>query len=347
MHVIHTRNVHSALPQGVRYLNECGISEPSRNGDVLVAPEPVTTVYHRPQERVMFWPERDANPFFHFFESLWMLAGRKDANFLNRFIKDFGERYGEADGNIHGAYGARWRDWYDSYAATYTDQLILIIDHLQANPKSRHAVLTMWDITLDLPNGENDHLRDRPCNTQIYFRNLAGRLNMTVLCRSNDMIFGAYGANAVHFSMLQEYMACHLGLEVGTMYQVSNNFHAYPKTFAPVRDLTNVVWPLDPSAYMTDPYTSGLVAPFPLLQSGETMEHWDRDLDVFFHWWEDQGVYHPIYVTQFFIEVVRPLWVAHKCYKEKDYEQADALVDTCAATDWRKACTEWLGRRYA
>ncbi len=78
MNVISVRNVHEALPEALRFLRQTGVPRDSRNGAVLQAPCPVTTVYRRPDERVLFWPERDANPFFHFMESLWMLAGRND-----------------------------------------------------------------------------------------------------------------------------------------------------------------------------------------------------------------------------------------------------------------------------
>ena len=46
----------------------------SRNGPVLVIEEPVTVCYENPNERVLFNTRRDANPFFHLFESLWMLV---------------------------------------------------------------------------------------------------------------------------------------------------------------------------------------------------------------------------------------------------------------------------------
>jgi thymidylate synthase len=52
-------------------------------------------------------------------------------------------------------------------------------------------------------------------------------LDLTVLCRSNDVVWGAYGANAVHFSVLQEYLAGRIGVDVGVMYQFSNNYHGY------------------------------------------------------------------------------------------------------------------------
>ena len=41
------------------------------------------------------------------------------------------------------------------------------------------------------------------------------------------MLWGAYGANAVHMSVLQEYIAASLELEMGPYYQVSDSFHVY------------------------------------------------------------------------------------------------------------------------
>lgn len=183
MHVIRVRNVQEALPIGIKELHSRGIPLPSRAGDVIVHPLPVTTVYNRPTERVIFHPQRDANPFFHLFEGLWMLAGREDGRFLDRFVKDFSKRfsdYSEDPGkSIHGAYGYRWKEGH---------QLDTIINYLRSNPFGRRAVLQMWDKNIDL--FQDEHLKDVPCNTQAYFWNSAGRLSMTVTCRSNDIVWG-------------------------------------------------------------------------------------------------------------------------------------------------------------
>src|SRR5262245_11099230 len=109
MLTLHVRNVCEALPAGVSLVNENGVQESSRAGEVLVIPGPVMTVTARPCERVLFSERRNANPAFHLFESIWMLAGRNDVAPLNRFIGDFGQRFGEDDGTMHGAYGHRWR----------------------------------------------------------------------------------------------------------------------------------------------------------------------------------------------------------------------------------------------
>ena len=50
---------------------------------------------------------------------------------------------------------------------------------------------------------------------------------MTVSNRSNDIIWGTFGANAVHMSMLHEYVASALMLHVGKYTQISDSFHAY------------------------------------------------------------------------------------------------------------------------
>jgi len=71
MQVLHVRNVHDALVRGMDLLYIEDNESDSRNGKVYEATTPVTTVYKEPKERVLFWEERDANPFFHFMEGLW------------------------------------------------------------------------------------------------------------------------------------------------------------------------------------------------------------------------------------------------------------------------------------
>ena len=226
MHVIKARNVNYALLEGVRYLSDVGIKRDSRNGPVLVAPTPVTTIYERPLERVLFWPDRDANPFFHLYESLWMLAGRNDITPLVRYNKQMQE-YSDNGTTQHGAYGFRWRKVFGA------DQLEKIAEGLQKNRDDRRQVLQMWEAVLDLGRIG----KDVPCNLMCTFQvNTQGALDLTVFCRSNDIIWGAYGANAVHFSFLLEYMALWIGVPVGQLYQVSVNWHAYINIFDPLAE---------------------------------------------------------------------------------------------------------------
>ena len=97
MKVISARNVNDAWPAALDLINREGISRPSRNGPVLVHPEPVTTVYSHPKEHVLFDPVRNHNPVFAVHEALWMLAGRDDATFLDRYVS--GDAYANCDGS--------------------------------------------------------------------------------------------------------------------------------------------------------------------------------------------------------------------------------------------------------
>ncbi len=333
MHVIRARNVHEALPMGLEHLLLHGVERESRNGDVLVAPGPVTTVYEKPCERVMFWPERDANPFFHLAEGLWMLAGRNDFPYLTQFVprmQDFSD-----DGEtLQGAYGHRWRRYFE------VDQLPIIIQMLKDNPDERRCVLQMWDADIDLGGAG----KDLPCNTHVYFLVNAGRLDMTVCCRSNDMILGAYGANAVHFSMLQEFMATGIGVEVGRYWQVSNNFHAYKN-----KDLAKVISLADraPDPHRTrnhNPYTYSRLRPYPLVST--PVEQWLQDLSMFL----DEGVVIGLR-DPFFRRVAQPMMMAHKAYKQghgiERYQAAFEILQQCHAPDWKRAGIEWVQRRCA
>jgi hypothetical protein len=322
MEVFIVRNVNHAVSEVLPFLLAHGERDESRNGPVLVAPAPVATVYTAPQERVLFSPLRDANPFFHLMESLWMLAGRDDVAFPLFFNSRFGE-YSDDGVTVHGAYGYRWRKWFDF------DQLRTIADELKANPKSRRCVLGMWDPRGDLGVAS----RDLPCNTHIYFDCRNGLLNMTVCNRSNDAIWGAYGANAVHMSVLQEVMAMWIGVPMGVYRQVSNNFHAYTDKF----DEHHLAKIAD-NARFTDYYSTQFTEASRVISVRQ--DNWFADLERFLHNPKDDGRYW----DPFFNETAVPLYAAWEERKLKIGSGIE-LAREIAAPDWRIACVNWINRR--
>jgi hypothetical protein len=341
-HVIKCNSVDEALMAGLNWLHVAGVEGVSRNGRVLVSPEPVVTEYLQPRNRVLFNPLRDANPFFHLFEALWMLAGRNDVAFPARFAKQIAE-FSDNGITVAGAYGERWRTRFGY------DQLQVIIDELKKNPDSRRCVLTMWDA---FGNGNNEgdlYLamsggKDVPCNTQAYFDTLGGRLNMTVTNRSNDIIWGCYGANAVHFSMLHEYVAASAGIELGVYRQFSNNYHMYADRPDVVRLFDNgaPIWWGDGEGY---PKTT-----ISLLYK-TNQQDFDDDLRFFFGVFDNRKEFalmnESMCRTPYFAGMVVPLFNAHVRYKEKNIEGANFWNDRCAAyaPDWHRAVAEWLARR--
>ena len=343
MKVIEVRNVHEALLRGMDLLHVDGLHSESRNGQVYVAKTPVTTVYRKPKERVMFWEERDANPFFHFMEGLWMLAGRKDLRFIEQYNSRMSD-YSDDGKNLHGAYGSRWRKLWK------IDQIDQIINQLKTNPEDRRCVLQMWHPDQDLGRLSNDV----PCNTCVYFSiTNKNSLQMTVSNRSNDIIWGAYGANAVHMSMLQEYMAFSIGVKVGEYYQISNNYHAYWDVYEPLLEKFLEKDYLDFYAQKgfidSNPYTIGNISPYPMINTDKTT--WDIDLNNFIENILQDSLLllhngeRNFYEDSFFREVAVPISNTWDLYRMEKREEAMTEIQKCVATDWHKACWEWLNRR--
>jgi thymidylate synthase len=340
MKVLQARNVNDAVVKGAQLLKESGRAQDSRAGGTLEYPEPVCTVYERPLERVLFDPVRDANPFFHLMEALWMLAGRRDVAWLVRFNQRMAT-FSDDGVVFNAAYGYRWRQQFNLKTANGgepRDQLSAIVQLLRADPDSRRAVLQIWDAEADL----GVQSKDLACNTQAMFKVRGGRLNMTVSNRSNDIVWGCYGANAVQFSMLLEYMAARIGVEPGHYRQISDSYHAYHDTWPKISDIAE--------RFSGDPYTQGEVSVHPLVADADSfdaeLKHWSDSApdELRFDQWDketEQGAWE----NPYFIRVATPIHNSWFAYKRKDRVAANQWLDRCAATALRRAAREWLQRR--
>lgn len=316
---ITSRNVTGILLSALHKIRTMGFQEESRNGPVSVFPMPVMLTYVEPRERVLFSPVRNANPFFHLMESLWMLAGHDDLAFPVRFNSRFKE-YSDDGVRLNGAYGFRWRKHFGR------DQIQLVIDELRRNPESRRVVMAMWSVN-DLGMGS----KDLPCNTHIYFDCRGGALNMTVCNRSNDLIWGACGANAVHMSVLQEYIAFAIGKPVGVYRQFTNNLHVYTETFN-----DEYLERLCMDLMDNDLYASGDVRPAPLIR--HDLADWNADLRKFM---QNPQTDPALFYEPFFKFVVGPMKLAWDC---RGTDEASSIACGIVAEDWRVACLEWLER---
>lgn len=359
MRVIRARNVNDALTHGLMLLSGQGMTVESRNGPAVKVDMPVSTVTERPRERVLYHAWRDANPFFHFYESLWMLAGRRDIKPLTRFVARMAD-YSDNGETQNAAYGHRWR--YASVGASYPhgqlvngvgpvvyerDQLKVIVDELRSNRQSRQCVLQIWEHTKDLGTKTKDHA----CNIAATFQiDHYGHLEMVVFCRSNDAIWGCHGANAVHFSVLMEYVASCVGVPVGAMTQVSVNYHAYADVFKKMFDGYFETRTFDDGRAVwdkSDPYSREEVKPFPLMQG--TQATWDEECRAFVTVDGRAPGRRAFFTEPFFRDVAWPIVKAHDIYKDESgldkYDAAIEMIGECHATDWMMACVEWLTRR--
>ena len=342
MKVISAVNVNDALLRGIDlFKSQVNYREQeSRNGPTMECRSPVTTVYNKPWQRVLFNPERDANPFFHLYEAIWMLGGSRNLMKLTHFNSGM-SAFSDDNETLNGSYGYRWRKQFDY------DQLWHVVDMLKRDPDSRRVVLQMWDAVHDLDSPS----KDIPCNTNIYFKIRGGELQMTVCNRSNDMLWGAYGANAVHMSVLQEYVAAALGIYIGPYYQVSDSFHVYlNKEWDKVKNLS--VTPFLPvSEFYPEKHYPLCSNPETFLEECESLIETipprrvsgnPEPVDVWPTMWKEHD-----YQNTFFPEVMIPMIKAYLCHKERKYEECYSHLANIEAEDWQFACLQWIKRREA
>ncbi len=340
---------------------------PNGTGYRLQIMEPVTITYTKPQQRVLFNNARDANPFFHLYEALWMLAGRNDVAPLKYYCSniDFCSDDGKT---FNGAYGRRWRkaaNWHKNYDECFSteallnwntvDQLKEIISLLRETSETSRAVLAMWNVEDDLMKVKTS--KDVCCNLDVVFSIRDDEydsggivspeikyLDITVFNRSNDLIWGALGANYVHFSMLQEYVAAHLGIEVGHYHQCTSNLHTYDYNFKPQEFLAEY-----DNTVSVDNYNWYSKPNRVLLPLVKEPERFDKELvsvvKKFTGCDSDYVGSQATFTEPFLQDVAQPMFTAFKCYKQKSTYSAMECASEIKSDDWRTAAENWLKRR--
>jgi hypothetical protein len=331
--VVSVRNVNEALPVALSMINWHGVKSSSRGVETIRVVGPVATMYSAPQERVLFDSVRDANPFFHLIESLWILAGSNTVNLPCLMLPSLAQ-FSDNGATFHGAYGHRL-----SHAFGF-DQLEAAVNLLRRKPDTRQCVLSIWNPEMDL----GASTKDVPCNDMIMFEISNGALNMQVINRSNDAIWGAYGANAVQFSMIQEWVAISVGVPVGYYTQHSNNLHVYP---------TNPFWGEflngnHDHGEVVDIYACGEVAPYKLATDPAGAALFRKDC-MALNYEAERGAglrdLAEVGESYYFRLVVSPMLYAYASFRDKDYIRALEMARLIEASDWRLACFDWLNRR--
>ena len=145
----------------------------------------------------------------------WYLSGSPN-------IKKLGDLYGKipaiwkrlADkpGDVKSNYGYQW---------CRENQLGKVISMLKENPETRQATISIYD-------GKEIHKydHDTPCTYAVQFTVLDGKLNMSVVMRSNDLWYG-FCNDQYQFSNLQMLVARETGYRMGTYYHFAHNLHLY------------------------------------------------------------------------------------------------------------------------
>lgn len=169
----------------------------------------------KPIENEILTPWRKWKKDYAELEWEWYLSGNRDVSEIKKVAKIWDKMH---NGNnlVNSNYGFQWNR---------SDQIGFVVDELSKNRHSRRAVITIYD-----GKEHKDHSFDTPCTLNIVFNITYDRLNMSVLMRSNDLIYG-FCNDQYCFSKLQELIAKKLNLPIGWYYHHVNDLHIYEKHF--------------------------------------------------------------------------------------------------------------------
>lgn len=159
--------------------------------------------------------ERFNNPIATVVETMWVLSGSDNIEFLKVFLPRAIE-YSDDSKTWKNAYGKRLRDWHGK------DQLVEAYKELSSNENTRRCVIGINDPLYCL----NEKTKDVACNLVLNFWVRNGELNLTVMSRSMDALWGSL-VNFYEWATLQSLFAVWLELDHGSYTHFITSLHLY------------------------------------------------------------------------------------------------------------------------
>lgn len=145
----------------------------------------------------------------------WYLSGNPNPDMVAEKAKLW-NKLRDKNGNVNSNYGYQWNRG---------NQLNYVIQTLKDDKESRRAVISLYD------GKENSkYKKDTVCTLAINFFITSNKLNMNVLMRSQDLIWG-FCNDQYCFSKLQELIANELSINIGLYYHFVTNLHIYERHF--------------------------------------------------------------------------------------------------------------------
>jgi len=184
---------------------------------------PVSFMLRHPRMRCVTNPARRWILPLALGEFCWHLSGSNDVHFIEYYSKRWREFAESGSSTICGSsYGHK----IFSRSAGEPSQWDRLVELLRVDQQSRRAVLGLFDPA----RGLNQDERDVACACSLQLMIRSGRLLAFVYMRSNDAIWGL-PYDIFFFTMLQELLACELGLELGYYYHFAASLHLYERHF--------------------------------------------------------------------------------------------------------------------
>lgn len=179
------------------------------------------------RSRQVIATNRHNNIFASIAESMWVICGRNDMEYLGAYLKRASE-FSDDGTTWRAGYGPRIRNWNG------IDQLSEVVRILRADPLSRRAVISIYD-----PDRDFVESLDVPCNNWLHFLVRDGKLHLHVAARSTDIWWGFSGINAFEWTLLLEMMSRWLDYEPGRLVFFSSSMHLYERHFDRAESVVN------------------------------------------------------------------------------------------------------------
>jgi thymidylate synthase len=154
-------------------------------------------------------------------EFVWYASGSDDVSHIEAYIPNYGKNI-KSTKTSSGGYGPRL---FGRGA-----QIPKIIELLRLKPSSRQAVVQLFDAD-DLQRNR----ADVPCTCTLQFFIRGGALELHTHMRSNDAYLGL-PHDIFSFTMIQEYVANLLNLDLGPYFHTVGSLHLYDRHMTKVSE---------------------------------------------------------------------------------------------------------------
>jgi thymidylate synthase len=145
------------------------------------------------------------------------MSGSADLDFIRFYLPDYPPN--GVTGSIEEAYGPRMIGTGEF--GRYYNQIERAIERLREKPDTRRAVISILE-----PSDLEPEKIEAPCTTALQFIRRRDRLHMIAMMRSNDAFIG-FTHDVFCFTMIQEFIARALGLQLGEYHHFATSLHLY------------------------------------------------------------------------------------------------------------------------
>lgn len=240
MYVISGKTINDVVLQALEKVLAEGVNVSPRNGSALSIYD-VSMILQNPRSRHLSLIGRKNNIFATFAETIWVLAG---SNKIKPYLTFFVPRAPEYSDD-----GDTWRAAYGERLYAYGQLESVIEQFKKEGIYTRRAVISLYMPERDTNQSlkkvyDLDTSLDIPCNNLIHFFVTPNKkLNIKIIQRSGDLIYGVSNINIFEFSLLQEMVLYILQkevddqLELGYLHHSITNLHIYEKKLKQAKEI--------------------------------------------------------------------------------------------------------------